>query len=183
MMHRGFTDFAERLREATRTAHRELDHHPLLAPLVRPVLSEHDYAKALAALCGPQQAIEEALEQFAPRELFPPRVNYLENDLRQIGISPYPLMSGLPGCESIACMIGVMYVIEGSNLGGTVIARQLAQSLPPDVPRTFFANTGSLARWQAFWGFAASQIREEDFPLVAEAAIQTFRMYKEHLDR
>ena len=38
------------LRQASKHAHHSLDHHPLLAPLLKPKLGKEQYAHALAAL-------------------------------------------------------------------------------------------------------------------------------------
>jgi heme oxygenase len=177
------SDFAERLRAATRPAHRALDHHPLLAPLTRTPLTEKDYARALAALHGPQRAIENVLSGFAPEMQFPPRLADLEADLDALGTTPLPLMAELPRFDSVDQLIGAMYVIEGSNLGGTVIVRLLDESLPAAMPRLFFANSGGHARWGKFWEFATGYCLEENFAVTAEAACLTFGLYKEHLDR
>jgi heme oxygenase len=175
--------FADRLREATRPAHRALDHHPLLAPLARTPLTEKDYAKALAALHGPQRAIENVLRGFAPEMQFPPRLADLEADLKALCTSPFQLMAELPRLDSVDQLIGAMYVIEGSNLGGAVIARLLDESLPAAIPRLFFANSGGNARWGKFWEFAAGYCLEANFAITAEAACFTFGLYKEHLDQ
>ncbi len=175
--------FAEQLRAATRSAHRALDHHPLLAPLTRSPLTAGDYINALAALHGTQQAIECWLDDFAPQADFPPRLADLQSDLAALGASPFPLMAELPKFDSDAQRIGAMYVIEGSNLGGIVIARLLDESLPADVPRRFFANSGGKRRWEKFWQFAAAHCRDENLTIVADAACETFNLYKDHLDR
>lgn len=175
-------EFAERLRDATRLAHRALDHHPLLAPLISSRLSESDYAKALAALYGPHRAIEIVLSGFAPQEEFPSRLDDLESDLATLGIHAIPLMASVPKFDSNAQLFGAMYVIEGSNLGGAVIARLLNQSLKPTTPKAFFGNSGGTARWAKFQQFAIGYYIEENFVQIVEAATKTFNLYKNHLD-
>jgi heme oxygenase len=175
--------FADRLREATRPAHHALDHHPLLTPLTHSPLSERNYTHALAALHGPQKAIEKVLSGFAPEIEFPPRLAELDSDLNALGVTPFQLMAELPRFDSVDQMIGAMYVIEGSNLGGAVIARLLEESLPAGTPRVFFANSGGKPRWQKFWRFSTSFCREESFTTVVDAACRTFNLYKIHLDR
>jgi heme oxygenase len=175
--------FANRLREATRPAHRALDHHPILAPLSRSPLSLSVYARALAALHGPQQAIECLLGSFAPGLQFPPRLADLERDLSTLGASPFPLMAEIPEYQSESQLLGVMYVIEGSNLGGAVIARQLALGLPITAPRDFFGKSGGPSRWENFWRFAASHFLDDNIAIVEDAACTIFGLYKEHLDR
>lgn len=175
--------FADRLRTETRPAHRGLDHHPLLAPLIHASLSNAAYAAALSALHGPQQAIEAILAPVVPQTKFPPRLPDLERDLAILGISPCPLTVAMPQIQSEAQLIGVMYVIEGSNLGGAVIARQLETSLSATAPRDFFRNSGGTARWAMFWQFAQTFCQEDAFSDVTDAANQTFALYKAHLDQ
>ena len=177
-----FHRFADQLREVTRSAHRAHEHHPLLVPLTRSPLNESDYSKALAALHGPQQAIENMLSGFAPESEFPARLADLESDLNALGVSPFQLMVDLPQFNSVDQLIGAMYVLEGSNLGGAVISRLLDQSLPGGIPRDFFANSGGKARWEKFWAFATASCQDENFAIAAAAACTTFNLYKTHLD-
>lgn len=174
---------AELLRESTRLAHRALDHHPLLAPLSHCPVTRTTYADALAALHGPQRAIEGMLCGFTPETDFPSRLADLESDLESLGISPFELSVDLPRVDSAEQLIGIMYVIEGSNLGGAVIARLLEESLPAAVPRKFFSNAGGHARWEKFWQFAATRYREGNAQAMTDSACQTFALYKAHLDQ
>lgn len=177
-----FPAIAEHLREATRLAHRALDHHPLLAPLVRAPLGLADYGRALAALRAPQSAIEALLHEFAPAGDFPSRMADLDRDLGLLGRAAFPLQMPLPRFDSVAERLGAMYVVEGSNLGGAVIARMLEQSLPTGTPKCFFAHAGGPERWARFWQFAGGQCRDEQFATIAEAACRAFAFYKAHLD-
>jgi len=177
-----FAALAGHLRETTRAAHRALDHHPLLAPLVRPGLGTEDYARALAALHGPHAALEALLAGFAPAEDFPPRLPDLDADLAALGVAPGYLRIETPAPADNAARIGLMYVIEGSNLGAAVIARQLATSLPPAAPRAFFAGFGGTARWQRFWRFTAPHCPPGTHDSVAASACAAFAFYRRHLD-
>ncbi len=173
---------AAALRAATRAAHRALDHHPLLAPLVRAPLLADDYARALAALHGPHAVLETRLSSFAPQEDFPPRLPDLEADLAALEVAPFSLRAASPPADSVAARIGLLYVIEGSNLGAAVIARQLATSLPPEAPRAFFANAGGTPRWERFWRFAAARCAPEDYDAACATACAAFAFYRRHLD-
>lgn len=155
----------------------------MLAPLIRTPLTKHDYTQALAALHGPQKAIENMLKEFVPAADFPARLADLESDLEILGAIPFPLVTALPRLDTADQLIGAMYVIEGSNLGATAIARVLDQSLPQGLPKSFFANSGGKARWEKFWSFAAVHCRHEDnFSVMASVACATFELYKTHLD-
>lgn len=178
----GPSPLALRLREATRAAHRSLDHHPLLVPLVSHALTLERYAQALAALHGAHSAIEAALADFAPAALLPPRTPALAADLAALGVAPAPVVLPLPAAAGPAEKLGMLYVIEGSNLGGVAIAKLLATSLPPHAPRAFFGGAQGLPRWQRFWAFAQPLVEPAEFDRVAAAAIATFEFYRRHLD-
>lgn len=176
-------EFAERLRGATRPAHRILDQHPLLLPLIRAPLSHADYGRALAALHGPQCALEARLGGFAPAADFPPRRADLESDLATLGVTAQPLLADLPEFDSPTSLLGAFYVIEGSNLGGAVIARMLAKNLISPSTDAFFGKAGGNARWARYQAFARPHYREDNFQVIADAANRTFRWYAQHLDR
>lgn len=175
-------EFARQLRDGTREGHRALDRHPLLVPLTRTPLSQADYGRALAALHGPHRAIEAALGAFAPAALFPPRLPDLDADLARLGRPPCPLRETLPATPSDAARLGMLYVIEGSNMGSATIARLLAVSLPAALPRRFFCNAGGAARWHHFWEFAGPACSTAVLPDMLAGAQATFAFYRRHLD-
>jgi len=170
------------LREATRAAHRQLDHHPLLAALMDPALTLEGYGRALAALHGAHGAVESVLAEFAPAALFPRRLPDLASDLAALGVDPMPLTVAVPQPGDDAGRLGMLYVIEGSNLGGAVIARRLATSLPAGAARAFFNGAEGSLRWQRFRAFARSRIQPAGFESAATAAGATFAFYRCHRD-
>ncbi len=182
MLHKELPPLALQLREATKAAHRSLDHHPLLAALVSQKLAVSDYARALAALHGAHAAIETALAGFSPEEIFPRRLLNLEADLAELSCRPIDLETPPPLATTDAARIGLMYVLEGSNLGGAVIARLLDTSLTKSAPRRFFGRTGGEERWGRFWDFALQRCPGDQFNVACEAASATFLFYRRHLD-
>lgn len=173
---------AARLRAATRAAHRALDHHPLLAPLVRAGLTPEAYGRALAALHAPQAALERLLAGFAPPADFPPRLPALEADLAALGLAPFPLAVPPPDLRDAAEKVGAMYVLEGATLGAAVIARELSATLPADTPRSFFSGAGGAARWPAFWRFARRHCPPPAWEAACAGASAAFACYRGHLD-
>lgn len=171
------------LREATRAAHRQLDHHPLLAALMDPALTLEGYGRALAALHGAHGAVESVLAEFAPAALFPRRLPDLASDLAALGVDPMPLTVAVPQPGDDAGMLGMLYVIEGSNLGGAMIARRLATSLPERAPRAFFRGSEGHLRWQRFRAFARGRVLPAECDRASDAAVATFEFYRRHLDR
>lgn len=172
---------SDRLSQATRAAHRLLDHHPVLMPLTKTPLSQAEYVRALAALHGPQALLESLVVVFASPQDFPPRLADLAADLEDLGARPLPLRHSLPAPSSQAGQVGCMYVIEGSNLGGRIIARCLANSLP-QAPRRFFAVAPATDRWQRFWAWAEQRCPIGEAEVAVASALATFSWYRQHLD-
>lgn len=160
------TDPAQALRAATRDLHHVVDHHPLLAPLVREGLTRQQYGRALRALLwlyGPlQESLALGAAKFGGGYELADRVSWLRSDLAFLGIAadmPRDAWDA-PVPTSPAALAGMLYVVEGSTLGGQVIARQLAASLGVGAVTgaTFFNGWGekTAARWQAFHAHAVS---------------------------
>ncbi len=166
---------AEYLRAATRTAHRQLDHHPLLNALVRKDLDLTRYGQVLASLHGPQAALEAVvrprLVQLGVAQVFAPRQADLAADLSVLGLTPLPLYGEPPTADDDSALVGLLYVLEGSRLGGAVIARCLADSLPEP------------PRWARYWAFAADRIADVgQYERVGEAALAGFALFRRQLD-
>lgn len=177
---------ARRLREATRAAHHALDHHPLLAALLTPALTRAAYGDALAALHGVFAAAESALAPGAD-VTFPhaARLPALEADLAALGRTPLPFRGAIAVPDTVAARIGLLYVQEGSALGGQVLARQIQQVLGADCPLTFFVGAGEAAakeRWASFWRYAEAHCPGEDIPQAEAAACALFHGFQTHLD-
>lgn len=172
----------EALRQATRAAHHDLDHHPLLAPLVREGLSLAAYADALAGLHGIQAAAEQAAAAGLTGGNYPwqPRLADLAADLAALGRTPWPRTLPPPPCTAPGAVIGLMYVLEGSRLGARVIARQSALQLPR-APRRFFS--GPPPDWTAFTVWAASQDTPAIRATILTSAQDWFAAWRRHLDQ
>ncbi len=129
------------LRDATSARHREVER---LLPAFD-ALTPAGYAAHLAALAGFHLPLEDRL--FAahdwvalglPDAASRPRAALLEADLRGLGLDPsaLPRCATLPDLTALPRALGAMYVLEGSRLGGQVLARQLAH-IAGQVPTRF----------------------------------------------
>lgn len=184
----GLLPLMQALREASRTAHHRIDHHPLLAPLVRQPVALGDYRRALAALHGPQAALEAAVADLARQAGLAPRLPDLEADLADLNTCPEPFSSRLAvDCPpTLSARLGYLYVLEGANLGGAVIARHLARhlagQLPAEVPMAFFRGAGGEARWGRFWRFMGEQYPDTPTEAMVAGALTAFQGIGDHLD-
>ncbi len=134
------------LRVATRAAHDRVDALFSSLDLADPA----DYRRFLAAQAAAFLPVEAALDEGGAQSLFDDwptrrRADQLRADLDALGLAhPAPIDS--PTFDTPAEMAGAAYVLEGSRLGGAVLAR----SLPPESPRSFLAASGRPGQWRDF---------------------------------
>jgi heme oxygenase (biliverdin-IX-beta and delta-forming) len=140
------------LREATHAAHVRLNRHPLLQQLTSPDYSLERYRQVIKAYfsCYGQieTAIDEALSHwkidfdYSCRRKHP----WLLQDMAWFGISP-PAIQNYGKSALITdehAVFGVLYTIEGSSLGGRLIAQCLSAhfGLTPQRGARFFSGYG-----------------------------------------
>ena len=165
--------------------HHDLDHHPLLAPLVGPALSRSKYGDALSALHGVYAPAEAWVMTFLgqhPRLFdYQRKLPALEFDLAALGRTPLPPSASSSAQPSIGALIGILYTLEGSTQGGRYIARQLTES---GLPLSFFSGYGELSaqRWQDFLMFADALCPKEEYEMASQTAVSLFVAIKRHLD-
>jgi heme oxygenase len=84
----------------------------------------------------------------------------------------------LPPVECLADVLGAKYVIEGSTLGGQIIARQLERqlSLSGGVGYSYFQGSGrgTMFYWRSFVMMMNDSVRPADEDRVVHAAGKTF---------
>lgn len=178
------------LRQATKHAHHALDHHPILAPLIKPGLDASQYGNALASLHGIYKQLETWILDFLAQHQY--QFNYrdrlklpaLEADLAALGRTPLPICQSLPIAQDIGGLIGILYTVEGSTQGGQVIARVIRQNTVEDLPLSFFSGYGtqSRQRWEEFLLFADLVCPKSEYETAQAAAVSTFEAIKNHLD-
>lgn len=108
------------------------------------------------------------------------KLHLLQNDLS--GYEKDEKQFSLPPAESTAVLLGYMYVLEGSSLGGVMIARHVSQHI--NVPTAFFNCYGKdlSARWKSFLDIIGEYSLEEKnaAEMIAGARI-AFKHIYEHL--
>jgi heme oxygenase len=186
-----------RLRDSTRAAHRSLDHHPLLAPLVRQDLSLEHYRYLLKVMTWLHVTLRDrltsAIEEFVPASRFIPsdRPRWLADDLSWFGMketaSPTTVTEAFRlRFDSAEAVVGALYVLEGSTLGGQVIARQLAESIgvQPGKGASFFYGHGddTQAHWKDFWSLADDVCSTGSIDMVCASAVDMFDDFERFLN-
>jgi len=170
-----------RLREATRAAHERLEF--ALNLLEAPIPADR-IVHLLERFHGFHAALEPALHRIVPEPLLRPRLRLalLEQDLQCLGIDRQRLPA-LPVCRAAAELCkseadaaGVLYVLEGSTLGGRIISRSL-QACPwyPPQPLRYWDPYGSETgrRWSETLAYLQS-LAPTGSDAVIRSAIATF---------
>jgi heme oxygenase len=188
------------LRSATHTYHVLLNQHPLLMGLTKPDYSLANYRKLLLVYFHLYQALEGQISHFmstqacafdyTARYKLPWLLNdiaFFKDEPDAIGNVPC-LAIVLPEIENIGQLIGMLYVLEGSTLGGQLIFRSLVNyhGLNINEGACFFNGYGESAQlmWQDFLCFS-DIISRDDYQCQAAkvAACQTFQLFKQVLDQ
>jgi heme oxygenase len=176
----------KRLRSETSERHTALERR---LPLMDPRLSRDGYQSIIEAFFGYYAPLEVQLSgasvwaelefDFAARR----KVPELEKDLVVFGrtaaeLTRLPKCAELPKLETIAQVLGCLYVIEGSTLGGQIITRHLQANLgiTPETGGAFFAGYGAEtgARWQAFGAMITEAARFCGADEIVASANRTF---------
>jgi heme oxygenase len=143
------------LRNETRSEHQKIERDFDLDERVRSV---DGYRALLEDLTPYYLALEEKLEfvdvwgAIALNPLARRKSPLLASDLLQLGgiAADGPVV--LPDVSTVARALGCVYVLEGSTLGGQIIAKTIRERLGEDVPCAFFKGYGkrTASMWREF---------------------------------
>lgn len=163
----------ERLKHETRQLHARVERG--LNPL-RPDLRADEYAGLLSRFFGLHKQWEQQVDAVEPDWLAGRhKAVLIEEDLRALryprsAIASLPLCTCLPPLRTRAQIAGSMYVVEGSTLGGQILARHF-HPYPTNFFSGYAAGTGHM--WRACCELLESQpVASHD--AIAESAILTF---------
>jgi heme oxygenase len=191
--HRSPAKFRERLRLATRVAHERLEVHVNLEGLAG---SLESYRSVLEQLLCIYRPIEASLAKLDLAELgicyeARRKVSWLEEDLKDLGhtadsLERLPAVRDFPAPKNCQEALGMLYVLEGSSLGGQLILRKLAPVLnigPLWAGRFYHGygkNTGAM--WQSFVAVLnAAGDAPDAASRIEAAALATFAAFEKHL--
>lgn len=164
-----------RLRMATAPLHEQVDS----AYAAFDFDQEGGYLSFLRAHGRVLGSIEVALEQAGITHLledWPERVrrHALFADLEALG-SPVPLPLPAPELDDSAGCWGAAYVLEGSRLGGRVLARRLHQ-LDPSAPSLYLEHGDTAKLWPTFLA-QLETAHPCTWPAIQAAAEATFELF------
>jgi heme oxygenase len=175
-------DLLTQLRETTTAQHAALD-HALTGGV--PQLSPQRYAVLLGASLDVLSWLEPALEGWLADFAEARRVHRLRSDLEALGRTPAPADAARLRIASPSEAWGAAYVVEGSALGGLVLARAMREDAriePRALSYVSLRGAGTGAHWRAFcgrlnaWGAGVS---EHERATACRAAGDTFRAYRD----
>ena len=175
-----------RLRTETAPAHERLERS--LDLLSRP-LDRNRFTALLVRFHGFHQIWEPALARCLPAALVPgPRLPLLEQDLGTLGLCD-DIVGAIPSCAQAASLgehldtaLGSVYVLEGSTLGGRVIARHFSEApwWPPAGLRYFDPyGDETAARWRQTLAQLAGAGGDAD--RIVAGAVRTFEILQHWL--
>ena len=184
----------ERVRSETRAEHRTAEAG---LPLMRLGLGRNEYVFWLEQLHGIVTSWEEGTAGHKPgawqsdwlQTLLKARSRraLLERDLGYFGVLRHDGgRATLPAMNGTAGVLGAMYVMEGSTLGGQLIGRHVEKvlGLKSGVGNSFFLGygdrTGGL--WREFCAAVETRVPESDGDAVVAAAKGMFGMFGGWLD-
>ncbi|WP_162910461.1 biliverdin-producing heme oxygenase [Hymenobacter oligotrophus] len=167
----------QRLRTETQPYHRALEQNEFNRALAAGNITEAIAARFLAKLYGFLRPYEARLRQHAFSPAWQPerrqRAHLIEQDLP--AAAHLPECADMPELRTWPQLLGALYVLEGSTLGGQVITRQLAKAGIPT--RTYFTgsaeHTGPL--WKSFCQLLAAEATPDNEAEIVQSAIQTFQ--------
>lgn len=166
------------LRLETRPAHDHLEQNAFNQQLTAGTVTETATQHFLAKLYGFLAPYEARLRQqhlgpeweTATRQ----RAHLILEDL-QLPASQLPICPTLPPLGTWPQLLGAMYVLEGSTLGGQVISRQLAKA---NIPlRLYFSGYGDRTGplWKAFCQLLSQAATPENEAEIVQSASLTFQ--------
>lgn len=175
-------DVRHALRSATHDIHERLHRHPALAAVQDGTIDRVAYRRLLARLYGFHIGFERAAR------IKPERSVWLEKDLAALEMNPeqratLPLCQGFPSLALPEALLGALYVVEGSALGGVALARGLDGLTGVGVldGRRFFtghkSETGSA--WRAYLArLSATPWTAEQQATIIATATATFALFE-----
>jgi heme oxygenase (biliverdin-IX-beta and delta-forming) len=180
----------EELKEVTADAHQAAEKKLITA--LKKIATTTDYMHMLNWLYGYYAPMEGLIRRFLTPDILPDipkrsRAEYLLWDMKETGLPVLPpdICQQLPVIDSYPRALGALYVLEGSTLGGRIIAGMISQELDSIKSLSFFNGYGAETNrmWQSFKKFL-----NHPFPLIQRreiiaAAEDTFITFKNWIDK
>lgn len=163
-----------------------------MMPLVKGADTREGYIRMLQGMYAFLAPLEQKVLTFITPEMLPDKeerrnIQLMANDLEQLGSNPdRTLKPELPEIDNAAQAFGALYVLEGSTMGGMVVAGMLRRQLPEAAQHFgYFQSYGkeTRAKWNLFRTAINNYIaaNPEQADTVAQAAGNTFSSFGDWL--
>ncbi|MGM1057543.1 MAG: biliverdin-producing heme oxygenase [Bacteroidota bacterium] len=177
----------QRLREETRKLHEQVEAQNLAKQIMDHSIDLETYKLLLLQNFIAYQATETAIKQFLPG-YSGKKHRQLQQDLEQLGVAAEMISKNdIFECHSKAEALGAAYVVEGSALGGMVLAKNLQKcKLLASVDQHHFFNGDkeNLKDWNSFkTGLEQYEFSKDEENEALEKAKETFRFFQTSFNR
>lgn len=177
------------LKEKTRQAHLSLEKKTI--GYIKNVATSKDYEALLRLFYGYFSPLEAQVNKYITDGIVPSYNERRKSDaiLRDIetvtpGAGNFKTSKDLPEINNTIQALGALYVMEGSTMGGTIIAKMLSKQadIQPEM-LTFFNGYGeqNLPMWQSFIK-ALNEHAANNEEQIVKAANETFSRMEEWCD-
>ncbi len=173
----------EKIRAATSADHKKLEDQ--LYPFLENIHSKEQYAQLLNAFYGYIYPVQEKIAQFINRDLVTDmdqrrNASLIRDDIRTLDLSLNGTLSThLPDIFDHPSALGALYVLEGSTLGGKIIAKTITEKLGSTEALSFFKGYGPETgpMWKKFTQYLALPLDQQAAETVVYTATETFRRF------
>jgi len=178
----------EQLKDSTQASHQALEKK--MVSIIKKIRTRQDYVNFLKLMYGYYSALERRVQEYVSEMEIGKRrkAERLLEDISYFESTSTPdLCNELPPISSHAEALGAMYVMEGSTMGGKIIARMIEGQAGINGPSGFsFFNgygeeTGKM--WEEFKLFLNKPLDELEKLNLILTANRTFRTFYNWIDK
>lgn len=172
--------FADELKESTLQVHQGLEKR--LVTQIKKISTVEDYVQLLKLMFGFYAPVYDRVNSIIKQDQR--QADSILDDIRYLSRSvneDLPVSTSLPEVTSYPSALGVLYVTEGSTLGGVIIAGMISKKLnmPAKEGFTFFNAYGeeTQSRWQKFREVINGPFTAAEQQEMKESASATFSTF------
>ena len=183
---------SEKLKEHTKQHHQLLEKK--MVAQMRSITSQQEYAKLLGLFYSFFGGLELSIDKYIDLALLPDypqrrKSTALADDLLQLSanLPLFALRNDLPEIRDHIQSIGALYVMEGSTLGGKIIAKMMLQQMNvTEMPGlTFFNGYGeqTMSMWLTFKKSIDTPLSSTEIEIIIKSANDTFLQFSNWFDK
>ena len=180
---------SDKIKSATKAEHVALEKVTL--PLIKNSTSRSAYLQLLQVFHSFFKAMEDEMTEIEELKAVPEmairrKSSWLSEEIKAIEAdrkTEVRPLNSKPSISSLFEALGILYVLEGSTLGGQHIVKMLRNTYPePDHDFRFFEGYGekTFAMWQSFLIYLNATPQEQHETVIASAR-KTFKQFTDHI--